>query len=103
MQIPKGDVRFFYDKIYSEIIGRESGWILSRLAAYPHKYLERNFKSNDKLKILEIQLQPALSIGGIFIKVKNLSEIYFSSRQKLTSSAAQRVFLFKDSPIDYFD
>jgi phosphatidylethanolamine/phosphatidyl-N-methylethanolamine N-methyltransferase len=53
-QIPKGDVKFFYDKIYSEIIGRKSGWILSRLAAYPHKILERNFKSNEKLEILEI-------------------------------------------------
>lgn len=52
--IPSGDVKYFYDSIYKEIIGNKSGGILSRLAAYPHKVIERNFKSNEKLEILEV-------------------------------------------------
>ncbi len=52
--IPKGDVKHFYDFIYNEIIGSESKGILRHLAAYPHKFIERNFRSNIRLEILEV-------------------------------------------------
>lgn len=49
-----GDKQYYYQHIYSKMIGNQATGILSILWQYPHKLMEKKFKSNKLLKILEV-------------------------------------------------
>jgi ubiquinone/menaquinone biosynthesis C-methylase UbiE len=50
----RGNVEHYYKNYYRKMIGLESDGLLSFLWKYPHKVMERPFKSNLNLKILEL-------------------------------------------------
>ena len=54
MDSNKGNVNKYYSDFYSQMIGKDSTGILSRLWRYPHKLMEKPFKTNDGFKILEL-------------------------------------------------
>ena len=50
----RGNVELYYREFYSKMMGHDSDGILSVLWKYPHKLMEKPFKSNHDLKILEL-------------------------------------------------
>lgn len=50
----KGNVDKYYSDFYSQMIGKDSTGVLSRLWRYPHKLMEKPFKSNAEFRILEL-------------------------------------------------
>jgi len=50
----KGNVDKYYSDFYSQMIGKDSTGILSRLWRYPRKLMEKPFKTNDGFRILEL-------------------------------------------------
>ena len=49
-----GDVNTYYIKYYRKIIGKNSTGVLSLLWKYPHKLMEKPFKSNKGFSVLEL-------------------------------------------------
>jgi phosphatidylethanolamine/phosphatidyl-N-methylethanolamine N-methyltransferase len=49
-----GSRSFYYQNIYGKMIGNEATGLLNLLWRYPHKLMEKKFKSNQGLKILEV-------------------------------------------------
>jgi ubiquinone/menaquinone biosynthesis C-methylase UbiE len=50
----RGNVNHYYKNFYRKMIGLESDGVLSFLWKYPHKVMEKPFKSNMNFKILEL-------------------------------------------------
>ena len=50
----RGNVDIYYREFYSRMMGHSSDGLLSILWKYPHKLIERPFKSNKDLRILEL-------------------------------------------------
>lgn len=50
----RGNVELYYQEFYSKMMGHESEGVLSILWKYPHRVMEKNFKSNAGKKILEL-------------------------------------------------
>ena len=50
----RGNVELYYRDFYSRMMGHDSEGVLSLLWKYPHKVMEKKFKSNQDLKILEL-------------------------------------------------
>ena len=50
----RGNVELYYQEFYSKMMGHESNGILSILWKYPHRVMEKNFKSNAGKRILEL-------------------------------------------------
>jgi ubiquinone/menaquinone biosynthesis C-methylase UbiE len=50
----RGNVDLYYREFYSKMMGHDSDGILSILWKYPHRLMEKPFKSNQDLKILEL-------------------------------------------------
>ena len=50
----RGNVELYYRDFYSRMMGNDSDGILSILWKYPHKVMEKNFKSNQGMRILEL-------------------------------------------------
>lgn len=50
----KGNVEIYYRDFYSRMMGNDSDGILSLLWKYPHKVMEKKFKTNQGLRILEL-------------------------------------------------
>ena len=49
-----GSKSFYYQNIYSKMIGNKATGLLNSLWRYPHRLMEKKFKSNQGLKILEV-------------------------------------------------
>jgi phosphatidylethanolamine/phosphatidyl-N-methylethanolamine N-methyltransferase len=49
-----GSVEEFYSKFYSRMIGKDSSGLLSHLWKYPHKLMEKPYKTNEGSTILEV-------------------------------------------------
>jgi phosphatidylethanolamine/phosphatidyl-N-methylethanolamine N-methyltransferase len=49
-----GSKRFYYQHVYGKMIGNQATGLLNLLWRYPHKLMEKRFKSNQGLKILEV-------------------------------------------------
>ena len=49
-----GSQKYYYEKFYPSIIGLETKGLFSFLSKYPHYLMEKPFKSNLKLDILEL-------------------------------------------------
>ena len=49
-----GNQEHYYNFFYSKMIGLNSAGFLSKLSKYPHKLMEKPFKSNLNFKILEL-------------------------------------------------
>jgi len=54
MKADDGSQKNYYDKFYNLIVGVDSSGILGYLSKYPHKLLEKPFKSNKGLNIIEV-------------------------------------------------
>jgi phosphatidylethanolamine/phosphatidyl-N-methylethanolamine N-methyltransferase len=50
----RGNVELYYQEFYSKMMGHESNGVLSILWKYPHRVMEKNFKSNAGKRILEL-------------------------------------------------
>jgi phosphatidylethanolamine/phosphatidyl-N-methylethanolamine N-methyltransferase len=50
----RGNVELYYKKFYSRMIGHDSDGVLKILWKYPHRLMEKPFKSNMQLRILEL-------------------------------------------------
>jgi ubiquinone/menaquinone biosynthesis C-methylase UbiE len=50
----RGNVELYYKNFYSRMIGHDSDGVLKILWKYPHRLMEKPFKSNMQLKILEL-------------------------------------------------
>lgn len=50
----RGNVDLYYKEFYSRMMGHESDGLFSILWKYPHSLMEKPFKSNKGLKILEL-------------------------------------------------
>jgi phosphatidylethanolamine/phosphatidyl-N-methylethanolamine N-methyltransferase len=50
----RGNVELYYRDFYSRMMGHDSEGVLSLLWKYPHKVMEKKFKSNQGMKILEL-------------------------------------------------
>lgn len=50
----RGNVELYYKEFYRKMIGLESDGMLSFLWKYPHKVMEKRFKTNSNFKILEL-------------------------------------------------
>lgn len=61
----RGNVEVYYKEFYSKMMGHEAGGILSFLWKYPHRLMERPFKSNLNLSILELGYGEGEHIGFV--------------------------------------
>ena len=61
----RGNVEHYYKSFYSRMMGHESDGLLSLLWKYPHLLMEKPFKSNDGLKILELGFGEGEHIGFV--------------------------------------
>jgi ubiquinone/menaquinone biosynthesis C-methylase UbiE len=65
MNANHGNVKYFYAKHYSELIGHRSSGLLSLLWRYPHKLLEAGHRSNVDFAILEIGAGEGEHVGFV--------------------------------------
>lgn len=61
----RGSVSVYYSEFYSKMMGHDSDGILSILWKYPHKLMEKPFKNNSGLKILELGFGEGEHIGFV--------------------------------------
>lgn len=61
----RGNVDFYYRNFYSRMIGHDSDGILKILWKYPHRLMEKPFKSNTNLKILELGFGEGEHLGFV--------------------------------------
>jgi phosphatidylethanolamine/phosphatidyl-N-methylethanolamine N-methyltransferase len=50
----RGNIEVYYKEFYSQMMGHDSTGLMSFLWKYPHKVMEKPFKSNSRLRILEL-------------------------------------------------
>lgn len=61
----RGNVDVYYKEFYSKMMGHESEGLLSILWKYPHALMEKPFKSNEGLDILELGCGEGEHIGFV--------------------------------------
>jgi SAM-dependent methyltransferase len=50
----RGNIEVYYKEFYSQMMGHDSTGLMSFLWKYPHKIMEKPFKTNSRLRILEL-------------------------------------------------
>lgn len=65
MNSRRGSVEVYYKEFYSRMMGHDSDGLLSILWKYPHKLMEKPFKSNKDFKILELGFGEGEHIGFV--------------------------------------
>ena len=50
----RGNIGVYYKEFYSQMMGHDSTGLMSYLWKYPHKIMEKPFKTNSRLRILEL-------------------------------------------------
>lgn len=65
MNSRRGNVEVYYKEFYSRMMGHDSDGMLSILWKYPHKLMEKPFKSNRGFKILELGFGEGEHIGFV--------------------------------------
>ena len=83
----RGNVDHYYKNFYSRMMGHESNGILSILWKYPHILMEKPFKNNSGLRILELGFGEGEHIG--FVKADY-------SEYTATDIDAERLYRIKD-------
>jgi ubiquinone/menaquinone biosynthesis C-methylase UbiE len=61
----RGNVGVYYSEFYSKMMGHDSEGLLSILWKYPHILMEKPFKSNKNLRILELGFGEGEHIGFV--------------------------------------
>ena len=61
----RGNVEVYYKEFYSKMMGHSSDGILSILWKYPHRVMEKPFKSNSELKVLELGFGEGEHLGFV--------------------------------------
>jgi len=61
----RGNVELYYKEYYSRMMGHDSDGILSILWKYPHKVMEKPFRSNAGSNILELGFGEGEHIGFV--------------------------------------
>ena len=64
-QYERGNVENYYRNYYSKMMGHDSDGILSILWKYPHLLMEKPFRSNKDLNILELGFGEGEHIGFV--------------------------------------
>lgn len=65
MNSRRGNVDVYYKEFYSRMMGHDSDGLLSILWKYPHKLMEKPYKSNEGMKILELGFGEGEHIGFV--------------------------------------
>jgi phosphatidylethanolamine/phosphatidyl-N-methylethanolamine N-methyltransferase len=50
----RGNIQVYYKEFYSQMMGHDSTGLMSFLWKYPHKIMEKPFKTNSRFRILEL-------------------------------------------------
>ena len=61
----RGSVDHYYKNFYSKMIGSDSSGLLSFLWKYPHRVMEKLYKSNENLDILELGFGAGEHLGFV--------------------------------------